>query len=144
MKIRPLRCADIEDTLAIRLEVTENAVTPQRLVELDISAATLRDKLEGDYIGFAGIVQGAIQGFSMANKADAEIYALFVRPEYESQKIGSQLLDATLEHLFLIGHRRAQLATEKNTRAYHFYLGKNWRPIGENEQGEAVLEFTSF
>ena len=59
---------------------------------------------------------GKVVGFSMADRADASIFALFVLPGYEGRGLGSRLLDLAVDWLRANGAEKVWLTTGPRTR----------------------------
>jgi GNAT superfamily N-acetyltransferase len=129
------REATVEDIPAlseVRLSVVENVLSdPHRIT---------REACVG-YLSAAGKgwlceVDGVVSGFSVASLADASIWALFVRPEFEGRGIGKRLLRLATDWLFEAGAQRITLSTGAGTRADRFYERQGWRRGEIDEAGE--------
>jgi len=142
MIIRPANKSDAPDMMRIRTSVKENTMSEERLIELNINEQSLITQLETTHSGFCAEVDDSVVGFSMGDRTDGSIFALFVSPEFEKSGIGNQLLDAVANDLKLHGYKSIRLSTEPNTRAYDFYLAKGWVHVGFADNGEAMLEFS--
>ncbi len=117
---------DIPAMSRIRLAVRENALSdPARITE-----AMYRDYLDALGRGWVAEFDGAIIGFSYADRADAAIWALFVDPAREGLGAGRQLLQLAVDWLFEIGHDEIRLGTQANTRADRFYAKHGWTREG--------------
>ena len=115
--------ADIREMMEIRLAVKENTLSDPSIITYQMC----EDYLEQLGRGWCCEVDGKILGFSYAAKADASIWALFVRPEYEGQGVGAPLLKLATEWLFSLGNAQVKLSTSANTRADRFYLAQGWQ-----------------
>jgi GNAT superfamily N-acetyltransferase len=115
----------------IRLSVTENALSdPTR-----ITADMYEDYLERAGRGWVAENDGEIVAFCYADKVNASIWALFVRPGHEGRGLGKLLLKQAAEWLFATGHDSIHLATGAGTRADRFYAAQGWfrKPVGSSE-----------
>ena len=107
---------------AIRLAVTENRLSaPSR-----VTTAMYLDYL--DLLGKSWVCEldGVIAGFAAADKTDASVWALFVRPQFEGLGIGKRLLAMMADYLFSLGHDKVVLSTGADTRADTFYASQGW------------------
>ena len=126
-RIRAARKADAAQMMEVRLAVLENAMTLESLHELGITVESVADMLENTHVSFCAEDQNRLAGFSMGDRADGSVFALFVRPEYEGQGLGKALLNATVEALWEDGkHAFLKLRTGPQTRAYTFYIMQGW------------------
>ena len=117
---------DIPAMSRVRLAVRENALSnPARVTE-----AMYRDYLDALGRGWVAELDGAIIGFSYADRADASIWALFVDPACEGLGAGKRLLRLAVDWLFEIGHDEIRLGTQANTRADRFYAAQGWTREG--------------
>jgi GNAT superfamily N-acetyltransferase len=122
---------DIPAMSRIRLSVTENVLSdPRRVTE-----AMYEDFLETSGRGWVAECEGEIVAFCYANKVDASIWALFVRPGHEGRGLGKSLLKQAVTWLFEIGHDCVHLSTTANTRADRFYAAQAWlrQPVSATE-----------
>jgi GNAT superfamily N-acetyltransferase len=114
---------DIPAMSRIRIAVRENALSdPARITE-----AMYRDHLDALGRGWVAELDGAIVGFSYADRTDASIWALFVDPPREGLGAGRQLLRLAVDWLFQIGNDEVRLGTQAHTRADRFYAAQGWK-----------------
>lgn len=117
---------DVPAMSRIRVAVRENALSdPARITE-----AMYRDHLDALGRGWVAELDGAIIGFSYADRTDSSIWALFVDPAREGLGAGQQLLRLAVDWLFEIGHDEVRLGTQANTRADRFYAAQGWTREG--------------
>ena len=83
---------------------------------------------------------GEVVAFAIGNAVTGNIWALFVRPEYEGRGHGRQLHDTMVSWLWAAGLDRLWLTTEPGTRAQRFYEVAGWRLTGTTERGELRYE----
>ncbi|WP_075795935.1 GNAT family N-acetyltransferase [Massilia putida] len=128
--------ADIPAMSQIRLAVTENVLSdPAR-----ITADMYEDYLERSGRGWVAECGGEIVAFCYADKVNASVWALFVRPGHEGRGLGKALLKQAVDWLFQAGHERVHLTTGANTRADKFYAAQGWdrRPVGASDIGYSL------
>lgn len=138
--VRPAIPGDAPALMAVRRAVRENAISDARLAALGIDSLSVATRLASSHVGFCADVDGVVVGFCMADRADGSIWALFVHPDHERKGIGRALLDHALEALWALGHPRASLSTDPDTRAEAFYRRAGWKAVGTNERGEICFE----
>jgi GNAT superfamily N-acetyltransferase len=123
--------ADIPAMSGIRLSVTENVLSnPAR-----VTNEMYEDFLERSGRGWVAENKGEIVAFCYADKVNASIWALFVRPGHEGRGLGQTLLKQAVDWLFELGHDCVHLTTGANTRADRFYLQQGWvrTPVSSTE-----------
>jgi GNAT superfamily N-acetyltransferase len=138
--LREADAADMPGISSVRLAVRENASTPERLASRGITNESVAASLLTHRKGWVAEHGGEIVAFSMADRADASIFALFVLPDYKGNGLGSRLLDLALGWLWQQGADRIWLATGPGTRAERFYLQRGWVEIGKEAGGDVRLE----
>jgi len=117
MIIREAKIEDIKQIQIVRHSVTENILSDPGLVtdEDCKEFITVRGK------GWVCEINNEIVGFSIVDLKDNNIWALFLRPEFEKQGIGRQLHDRMLDWYFNQTTKSVWLGTSPNTRAEKFY-----------------------
>jgi GNAT superfamily N-acetyltransferase len=70
------------------------------------------------------------------------IWALFLKPEFEHQGIGKKLHDIMLDWYFMQTKNNVWLGTSPKTRAENFYRKAGWIEIGTHGNGEVKFEMT--
>ncbi len=133
MVFREATIEDIPALSEIRLSVRENILSDPRKVTHEMYVAYLSESGKG----WLCEVDGKVVGFSVASQAEASIWALFVKPEYEGKGIGRRLLRLATDWLFDMGVVSITLSTDAGTRADRFYEGQGWRR-GEIKYGGEV------
>ena len=106
------------------------------------------DEMVAEYIsrrgkGWVCETEDLITGFSIVDLQEDNVWALFVRPEYEGLRIGKQLHQLMLNWYFAQGKQGIWLSTEPGTRAADFYLRQGWRKIGLYGSDEIKFEMTA-
>ncbi|HKY05294.1 MAG TPA: GNAT family N-acetyltransferase [Blastocatellia bacterium] len=118
----------------VRGAVKENILTthipPERLVA----------GLESRGKGWAAEHEGRVVGFSMADRVESMIWALFLLPEWEGQGVGRRLLSEAVEWLCAEGCELIWLTTEPGSRAEGFYAHLGWARVGLTDKGEVRFE----
>lgn len=135
MKIRDARRADVPAMHALRLRVTENALSdPRRVTEGDYLAHLERGR------AWVAETESGLAGFAVIDLEGASVWALFVAPEAEGRGVGrslhARLLEAAAEH----GLTRLFLSTAPQTRAERFYSEAGWIRTGVTKDGELAFE----
>ncbi len=124
----------------VRLAVTENALTEERLRELGITPESLKAELGQRYQGWVIEEDGQVVGFSIADVQTFSVWALFVMPGFEGRGFGTRLLDRAVEFLWDRGATRIWLKTDPDSRAAGFYRRSGWRESGTIDNGEITFE----
>jgi GNAT superfamily N-acetyltransferase len=136
MIIREANIADIKQIQIVRNSVTENTLSnPDLVTDEDCKEfLTVRGK------GWICEINNEIVGFSIADLNDNNIWALFLKPEFEKRGIGKQLHDIMLDWYFKQTTNNVWLGTSPNTRAEMFYRKAGWTEIGTHGKGEIKFE----
>ena len=137
VQIRTASDTDIPEMHRIRMSVRENRLSDPARVQPHDYRALLGDRGRG----WVAEMEGRIVGFAVADRARANIWALFVDGAFERRGIGRALHDCMMDWLFAAGAERAWLTTELGTRAERFYRAASWRHVG-TENGEARYELS--
>lgn len=138
MKIREAGIGDIKQIQIVRNSVTENALSnPGLVTDEDCKEfITTRGK------GWVAEIDAEIIGFSIVDLSGNNIWALFIKPEFEKRGIGKQLHDIMLDWYFQQTQKNVWLGTSPNTRAETFYRKAGWAEIGTHGKGETKFEMT--
>ncbi|MBK9737660.1 MAG: GNAT family N-acetyltransferase [Saprospiraceae bacterium] len=138
MTIREANTDDIKQIQIVRNSVTENTLSSPNLVtdEDCREFITIRGK------AWVCEINNEIVGFSIADLKDHNIWALFLRPDFEKKGIGKQLHDTMLDWYFKQTKETVWLGTSPNTRAEAFYRKAGWTVTGIHGKGEIKFEMT--
>lgn len=122
----------------VRHSVKENVLSDPRLVA---------DKDYENYItvrgkGWVCEADDEIVGFAIADLKQNNIWALFVKPDYEKSGIGRKLHEMMLDWYFIHTHKTVWLSTAPNSRAEAFYRTAGWREVGVHGKGEIKFEMS--
>jgi GNAT superfamily N-acetyltransferase len=141
--IREGKPSDLPEIIRIRTSVKENHLSIEQMAAVGITPLSLINDMRAGNIGCWVAESGeALAGFSMADRRDASIFALFIDPRHEGKGYGGALLAACEDWLRSQGHALASLGTGRETKAFGFYLRRGWEPTGEisgHFAGDAVL-----
>jgi GNAT superfamily N-acetyltransferase len=130
--IRPGRAADMADITHVRTSVIENHLSVAQMAELGITPGSIIAEMESGDLGcWVAEDAGRVIAFSIADRRDGSIFALFVLPAHEGKGHGTRLLDACERWLMDQGHRSATLSTGRGTKAHGFYLRRGWQMTSE-------------
>lgn len=138
MTIREATVADIPQIQIVRNSVHENTLSDPGLV----TDADCAEYLTQRGKGWVCEVNGQIAGFAIADVVGKNIWALFLRPEYERQGIGRQLHERMLDWYFNQTPETLWLSTSPGTRAEQFYRKAGWQEAGTYGKGEVKFEMT--
>ncbi|MBK5269742.1 MAG: GNAT family N-acetyltransferase [Bacteroidia bacterium] len=138
MIFREATITDIPQMQIVRNSVEENVLSdPSMVTDKDCEEfLTLRGK------GWACEADQIITGFSIIDLKEKNIWALFVRPEYEGNGIGKKLQELMLSWYFGNYHESLWLGTAPGTRAEKFYRSSGWIEVGKHGKGEIKFELT--
>jgi GNAT superfamily N-acetyltransferase len=120
----------------MRLDVTENVLRDPTRITVEM----YEDYLEKSGRGWVAESAGEVVAFCYADKINASIWALFVKPGHEGRGLGKALLQQAADWLFELGHERVHLTTGADTRADRFYAAQGWRrnPAGASDIGYSL------
>ncbi len=138
--IREAIGADMPGIARVRTSVRENLLTTEQLAQRGITNASVAASLLVDRKGWVAERGKEIVAFSMADRADPSIFALFVLPEHEGRGLGNRLLDLALQWLWDSGAELVWLTTSPDTRAARFYARRGWVPVGMAPGGDMRFE----
>ena len=136
--IRQASPEDLPEITIVRTSVRENHLSIEGMAARGITpegvAADLRSGALG---GWVAEENGRIVAFSMADKRDGQIFALFTQPGHEGRGHGTRLLDAATSWLKEQGYAEAWLTTDAASTAARFYAKRGWQR-GEMKDHEDV------
>lgn len=138
MIFRTATIADIPQIQIVRHTVKENMLSDPALVTDQDCASYLTERGKG----WVCEIDGRIVGFAIADLQDHNIWALFLRPEYEGQGIGRALHQLMLDWYFGQTKEAVWLSTTPGTRAERFYRKAGWTDAGMYGK-EVKFEMTS-
>ncbi|MGK2861810.1 MAG: GNAT family N-acetyltransferase [Chitinophagaceae bacterium] len=138
MIIREARIGDIKQIQIVRNSVTENTLSDPGLVTDEDCKEFMITRGKG----WVCEINNEIVGFSVVDLIDNNIWALFLKPDFEQQGIGKQLHDIMLDWYFRQTKTTVWLGTSPNTRAELFYRKKGWVEKGTHGKGEIKFEMT--
>lgn len=138
MIFREAELEDIKQIQLVRNSVTENTLSNPALV----SDEDCREFISVRGKGWVSVVDGEIVGFAIADLKDNNIWALFVRPEFEKKGIGKQLHNRMLDWYFEQTKTTLWLGTSPKTRAEGFYRKAGWAEVGLHGKNEIKFEMT--
>jgi len=138
MTIRQAELNDIKQIQFVRNSVTENTLSNPSLVTDEDCAEFITKRGKG----WICEIDNEIIGFSIVDLRDKNVWALFLRPEFEKQGIGRKLHDIMIEWYFEQTKTNIWLGTSPKTRAEKFYRNAGWTEIGTHGKGEIKFEMT--
>jgi GNAT superfamily N-acetyltransferase len=138
MKIREAIIEDIKQIQIVRNSVKENTLSNPNLV----SDEDCKEFILVRGKSWVCEINNLIVGFSIVDLQDNNVWALFLRPEFEKQGIGKRLHDIMLDWYFTKTNKNIWLGTSPNTRAETFYRKAGWTEIGVHGKGEIKFEMT--
>ena len=136
MIFRQAQIKDIRQIQSVRHAVKENILSDPALV----TDADCIEYIEKRGRGWVCEEQDEIVGFAIADLLDHNIWALFVRPDYERRGIGRKLHAIMLDWYFSNTKQKLWLGTAPDTRAEIFYRNAGWKQIGAHGKGEIKFE----
>ena len=138
MIFRQAQIEDIKQIQIVRNSVKENTLSnPLLVTEKDYQEfLTERGK------GWVCEIENQIIGFAIADLRDNNIWALFLKPDFEGKGIGTKLQNLMLNWYFENGKENVWLGTSPNTRAEKFYTESGWVKNGMHGSKEIKFEMT--
>lgn len=138
MQIRDATVNDIPQIQEVRHSVKENRLSDPSLVTDD----DCREFLTRRGKGWVSEVNGVLTGFAIADLQDHNIWALFLRPEFENMGLGKRLHDRMLDWYFSQTTKTVWLSTTPRSRAEGFYRKMGWTEVGLYGKGEIKFRMT--
>lgn len=138
MIFREATIYDIQEMQIVRHLVKENVLSnPALITNKDCeNYITVKGK------GWVCEENKKIIGFAIADLKDKNIWALFLRPEYEGNGIGKKLHDIMLNWYFNQTKETVWLSTAPGTRAEKFYIKAGWKAVGMYGTKEIKFEMS--
>lgn len=138
MIFREALTSDIPQIQIVRHTVKENVLSnPALVTDKDCEEFLIvRGK------GWVCEADNQLVGFAIADLQDHNVWALFLRPEYEGKGIGKRLHDIMLDWYFNQTGETLLLGTAFNTRAEKFYRLQGWKEAGLHGTKEIKFEMT--
>jgi GNAT superfamily N-acetyltransferase len=140
LTFREATAADMADISDVRQSVIENPLSIEQLAARGITNESVAASFLKDLKGWVAESDGRIVGFSMAERAEQTLWALFVMPAYEGCGIGGQLYDLAIAWLRENGAHDLWLTTSAGTKAAAFYERRGWVATGVAEYGDVRYE----
>jgi GNAT superfamily N-acetyltransferase len=138
MYFREATIQDIKELHVVRLSVRENVLNNPLLV----TEADYTRYLSEEGRGWLCEMDQVIAGFAILDSVKNNIWALFIRPQYEKRGIGKKLQEMMLDWHFSQSHSPLWLSTAPGTRAETFYRRTGWSDAGLLKNGERKFEMT--
>jgi GNAT superfamily N-acetyltransferase len=138
MRIRVATEGDISEMGRVRMSVRENRIASVS----SLSPGDTERMLRGDGRGWVSEIDGRVVGFAIADLSGANVYALFIEPEYERRGIGRLLHDTMMDWFFSHMVSSVWLSTDPGTRAENFYRKAGWIATGTEANGEIRFELS--
>lgn len=126
MIFREAKIQDINQIQIVRNSVKENMLSNPNLVSDKDCEAFLFERGKG----WVCEIDDQIVGFAIADLKENNIWALFLKPEFEGKGIGTKLQNLMLDWYFASGKENVWLGTSPNTRAEQFYSKSGWLKNG--------------
>ena len=129
---------DVMSIQEIRNSVTENTLSdPSKVTdEMCIEYLTKRGK------GWLCLMDQQPVGFAIVDMKDHNVWALFIKPDFQGKGIGKQLHDMMLQWYFDQTDTPLWLGTEPGTRAEQFYRMQGWKNTGPHGNNELKFELS--
>ena len=138
MLFRDATVDDITEIFVVRYSVKENKLYDSDLVDEQMC----RDYLITRGKGWVCEMDNQVVGFAIADLKENNIWALFLKPEYEGKGIGQQLQKIMMNWYFSQTRTTAWLETSPDTRAELFYRKSGWKEVRNHGNGEIKFEMT--
>ena len=138
MIIREAMVADIPQIQVVRHSVKENVLSDPSLVTDEDCKIFLTERGKG----WVCETEGQVVGFSIADRKENNVWALFVHPEYAGRGIGKLLHNQMLDWYFDQTKEKIWLGTAPDTTAEKFYRMQGWKEVGLHGKGEIKFEMS--
>lgn len=139
--VRIATSEDVELLFDIRTSVIQNHLSRAEMAALGITAETLTEAIEHSRCCWIAELDGTPAGFAMIDQSEGEVFALFIRPEFEGKGLGQLLLSSAEDSLFA-SHEVIWLITDghEGIRANGFYLRHGWVVAGAVDERDVRYE----
>ena len=139
LNIRKALARDMPGITAVRTSVRENHLSVEQMAERGISEErTIAEMEAGDLGCWVAEARGQIVAFSMGDRRNGNVFALFTLHDFEGRGYGSALLSCCEDDLKACGFSNAHLDTASDTNAHRFYLRRGWQEY-KKSGGNAYL-----
>lgn len=138
MTFREATTADIPQIQIVRHTVKENILSDPTLVTDKDCALYLTQRGKG----WVCEVANEIVGFAIVDVQEHNVWALFLRPEFEGKGIGKRMHNLMLDWYFQQTKLTLWLGTDPGTRAENFYRRQGWTEVGKHGSHEIKFEMT--
>ncbi len=127
---------DIPQMMEIRNSVKENQLSDPALISFDDYSTFISNRGKG----WISLEDELVTGFAVVDLVEHNVWALFVRPGYEGNGIGTILQQLLLTWYFQQTSHPVWLSTSPGTRAETFYRKSGWHETGVYGKGEIRFE----
>ena len=138
MIIREAKINDISQIQIVRNSVNENTLSNPDLVADEDCKEFLFERGKG----WVCEIDNQIVGFAIVDLKEKNIWALFIRPNFEKKGIGQLLHTIMLDWYFTQTRDNVWLGTAFKTRAEKFYRKAGWIEVGKHGSKEIKFEMT--
>lgn len=138
MIFREAGIGDISQIQVVRHSVRENILSDPGLVTDNDCEEFLTKRGKG----WVCELNNTITGFAIMDMKENNIWALFVKPEFENKGIGKNLYNIMLDWYFTQTNKNVWLGTFPNTRAEKFYRMLGWQEVGVHGKNEIKFEMS--
>lgn len=132
--VRVATVADVPSLFDVRTSVVENYQSVEELARLGVTLESVADMLRSNSRAWVGEEDDHVVAFSMANAAEATVFAMFVRPGSDGQGWGRALMIEAEHWLFDRGCEEIWLLTDGPAISFYQHLG--WRNEGVQTDGQ--------
>ncbi|MBK9045396.1 MAG: GNAT family N-acetyltransferase [Bacteroidetes bacterium] len=136
MQFREAQVTDIPQMMEIRNSVKENQLSDPALISFDDYSTFISNRGKG----WISLEDELVTGFAVVDLVEHNVWALFVRPGYEGNGIGTILQQLLLTWYFQQTSHPVWLSTSPGTRAETFYRKSGWHETGIYGKGEIRFE----
>ena len=136
MQFREAQVTDIPQMMEIRNSVKENQLSDPALISFDDYSTFISNRGKG----WISLEDELVTGFAVVDLVEHNVWALFVRPGYEGNGIGTILQQLLLTWYFQQTSHPVWLSTSPGTRAETFYRKSGWHETGGYGKGEIRFE----